>query len=293
MHVNHGRIGRSGTRLALTLIAFAAGGCGGKAAPTGGESSSQRNPGPQESARVAADGGGSLKSGSTSSPPGEVGVGGGASLNSGFASSPPGEVGQSGPVWDAGNAEDVTPWKAPDCDDSYYRRVELQVTNTGSTDVYLAVMGRGCTEYAIDHGDGGSVPLLTWGGVACGADPDSGYADTFQRLPPGATYEDNWFATRVVADPSGCGSEECLVEPGGYRVTFGYELSPPPGCSNGDSDRPDLWYCPTRPGLTGNPVYAPLCPTSGVVTKEFVLPPPQPTDAGDLTTVSVPLNAAQ
>jgi len=77
---------------------------------------------------------------------------------------------------------------------------------------------------------------------------------------------------------------DCLVNPGSYRVTFPYELSPPPGCSS-DATRPDLWYCPMRPGLPGNPVYAPLCPTGRTTTQEFVLPPPQLSgDAGDFTT---------
>ena len=109
------------------------------------------------------------------------------------------------------------------------------------------------------------------------------------RLAPGATTENNWFATRTVVDPDGCGSENCLVNPGSYRVTFAYELSPPAECSS-DAQRPDLWYCPTRPGLPGNPVYAPLCPTGRTTTQEFVLPPPQGGDAGDFTTVAVALN---
>jgi hypothetical protein len=273
MRLNQAWISPSNSCLGLTLIALAAGGCGGKVSPVSDESSFQENPGP------APDGGSSFKSVSATSPPDTIGAPGSLSVSA------------------AGDAGETTSWAPPPapgtCDDSYYRRVDLQVTNTGTRDVYLAVMGRGCTDYSIDAVGGDAVPLLVWGGVACDADPDWGYADTFERLPPGAAFEDNWFATRVVVDPSGCGSEECLVEPGGYRVSFGYELSPPAGCSNDDRSRPDLWYCPKRPGLPGNPVYASLCPTGGTVTKEFVLPPPHMTDAGDVTVVSVPLNAGQ
>ena len=167
----------------------------------------------------------------------------------------------------------------------------LRVTNTGTRDVYLAVMGRGCTDFAIDGIDGAPVPLGVLGESPAATDPDWGYADTFRRLAPGATSETNWFGKRTVAD--GCIGEECLVDPGSFRVTFGYELSPPPGCAS-DAEKPDLWYCPTRPGLQGNPIYAPLCPTSRTTTQEFVVPPLQVgEDAGTAIIVTVPLNPGQ
>jgi hypothetical protein len=264
MHLNRGALTQSGTGLALAIVALAAGGCGGKVTPVTDESDLEQR---------SAHAGRSLGSVDVSPPADDASTQGtlpiAQAVDAGGSSSPT-----------------TTPAQAGACDDSTYRRVAFEITNTGTTDVYLAALGRGCTTYSIDGIDGESVPQLVWGGVACDADPDWGYADTFQRLVPGATAEDNWFATRAVVNPSGCGSESCLVNPGRYRVTFAYELALPPECGG------DL-YCGTRPGLPGNPVYAPLCPTSRTTTQEFVLPPQTGMEAGEDITVAVSLNPGQ
>ncbi len=153
------------------------------------------------------------------------------------------------------------------------RYVTFRVTNTGTKVVYMAAQGLGCTEYSIDDGNGCPVPLLTWpSSPPCRADANWGYADTFSRLDPGQTYEIRWDTTKVAAYmASGCAiGASRTVEPGVYRVTFGFELAPPAGC-NADSN-PYLWYCASRQGISGGPVYASRCSTSGgTATAEFVL----------------------
>jgi hypothetical protein len=184
-------------------------------------------------------------------------------------------------------------------DESSLRLVTFHVTNTGSKAVYIASLGRGCTDYSIEDSNGCPVPLLTWSSDPACEDQSYGYADTFTILPPGATYETNWFTTFVSAytqPPSTClyGATR-LVQPGIYRATFGFEMSPPAGCST-PSDRPDLSYCASRPNIPGGPVYASRCSTSRkVVTAEFTVEAPGQvmTDAGDRIFVPVSLNADQ
>jgi hypothetical protein len=182
-------------------------------------------------------------------------------------------------------------------DESSLRLVTFHVTNAGTKVVYIASLGRGCTDYSIEDGNGCPVPLLTWSSDPTCEDQSYGYADTFAILAPGATYETNWFTTYVSAytqPPSTCviGASR-LVQPGSYRATFGYETSPPAGCSV-PGDRPDLLYCATRPNIPGGPVYASRCSTSGkVVTASFAVEAPGQvmTDAGDRIVVPVSLNA--
>jgi hypothetical protein len=114
-------------------------------------------------------------------------------------------------------------------------------------------------------------------------------------MAPGNSWEIVWDATQVVAAMSnGCRvGDPVPVAPGSYRVTFGYELSPPPGCA-ADSARPDLYYCPERPGLAEGQVYAPLCPTGETASAQFVLPPPSTDpEAGDSVLVDVAVNGGR
>lgn len=173
-------------------------------------------------------------------------------------------------------------------DESSLRFVTFRITNTGTKAVEIAALGRGCTTYSIEEGDGCPVPLLTWASPSCRSDQDWGYADTFSQLPPGDTYETEWDTTEVAAFmQSGCvvGAIR-TVKPGVYRATFGFELTLPAECGGSS-------YCGMRPGTPGGPIYASRCSTSQSVTAEFVVEPPGQvvSDAGDRTVVPISLNA--
>jgi hypothetical protein len=260
--------------LASTLTALVAAACGGKTDSANAERHSEF----QSSSLPGEDAGGS-----SSTPVSNADDAGAAILPplSAMSSTPPA----------ACPAPAVADTPTPD-ESSSQQWVNFQVTNTGTKAVYIAVMGRGCTDYSIEDGDGCPVPLLTWSSDPSCQDQSYGYADTFKLLAPGGTYETNWFASRVAAfrDPtSGCvfGANR-VAEPGAYRVTFGYEMALPAECGG------DL-YCDKRPNVPGGPVYAALCSTRGTVSTRFVLPPPGQviSDAGDRTVVSVSLNADQ